>query len=82
MGNIQMTDYTPSDLPRLIVDSIRRIRIPNSLKHNRQLIGVTFGGRRVVLKTWYTLWGSYSARVPKGIDLTEYITLSVEELGK
>jgi hypothetical protein len=51
-------------------------------KHNRQLIGVTFGGRRVVLKTWYTLWGSYSARVPKGIDLTEYITLSVEKLGK
>ena len=80
MGNIQMTDYTLSDLPRLIVDSIRRIHKP--LGHNRQLIGVTFGGRRVVLKTWYTLWGSYSARVPKGIDLTEYITLSVEELGK
>ena len=80
MGNIQMTDYTPSDLPRLIVDSIPRIH--KTLGHNRQLIGVTFGGRRVVLKTWYTLWGSYSARVPKGIDLTEYITLSVEELGK
>jgi hypothetical protein len=82
MGSIHMTDYTPSDRPRLIVDSIRRISIPKPLGHNRQLVGVTFGGRRVVLKTWYTLWGSYSARVPKGIDLTEYITLSVEELGK
>jgi len=74
-----MTDYTPSDLPRLMVESIKRIKIPNPLRHNRQLVGVTTSGRRVILHTWYCPWGSYSARVPKKICL-EYQTLTVEKL--
>ena len=31
-----MKDYTPSDLPRLMVERIKRIRIRNPLRHNRR----------------------------------------------
>lgn len=72
-----MTDYTPSDLPRLMVESIKRI--PNPVRHNRQLVGVTDTGHRVVLHTWFCPWGSYSARVPKKI-YPHMQTLTVEKL--
>ena len=73
-----MTDYTPSDLPRLMVESIKRI--PNPFCHNRQLVGVTDTGHRVVLHTWFCPWDSYSARVPKGKDLSVFQSLSVESV--
>jgi len=72
-----MTDYTPSDLPRLMVESIKRI--PNPVRHNRQLVGITNAGQRVILHTWYCPWGSYSARVPKKI-CPHIQTLTVEKL--
>ena len=75
-----MTDYTPSDLPRLMVESIKRIRIPNPVRHNRQLVGVTNAGYRVVLHTWFCPWDSYSARIPKGQDLSVFQSLSVESV--
>jgi hypothetical protein len=74
-----MTDYTPSDLPRLMVESIKRIRVPNPLRHNRQLVGITNAGQRVVLHTWYSVSGSYAARVPKKI-CPHIQTLTVEKL--
>jgi hypothetical protein len=81
MGGIPMTDYTLSDLPRLAVDRVKKIR--NPLRHNRQLVGVTAFSERIILHTWYCPWGSYSARVPpdKKICL-EYQTLTVEKLAQ
>jgi hypothetical protein len=29
-----MPDYTPSDLPRLMVGRVKRIRVPNPFRHN------------------------------------------------
>ena len=74
-------DYTPSDLPRLIVDSIRRIRIPNPLRHNRQLVGVTAFSERIVLNTWLCLWDSYDARIPDHHAISnQFETLTVEKI--
>ena len=76
-------DYTPSDLPRLIVDSIRRIRIPKPLAHNRQLVGVTAFSERFILHTWFCPWGSYNARIPDHHNISnQFETLTVEKLGK
>jgi len=76
-----MTDYTPSDLPRLIVDSIRRIRIPNPLGHNRQLVGVTPFSERIILHTWLCPWGSYAARIPDSKSISnQFETLTVEKI--
>ena len=81
MGSIHMTDYTPSDLPRLIVDSIRRIRIPNPLGHNRQLVGVTAFSERIILHTWLCPWGSYAARIPDSKSISnQFETLTVEKI--
>ena len=79
MGNIQMTDYTLSDLPRLIVKSIPRIH--NPVRHNRQLVGVTAFSERVVLHTWFCPWGSYAARIPdtKAVS-NQFETLTVEKI--
>jgi len=79
MGNIPMTDYTLSDLPRLAVDRVKRI--PNPLRHNRQLVGVTAFSERVILHTWYCPWGSYSARVPDTWRVSnQFETLTVEKI--
>jgi len=76
MGSIQMT---PSDLPRLMVERIKRI--PNPLRHNRQLVGVTAFSERIILHTWYCPWGSYSARVPDTWRVSnQFETLTVEKI--
>ena len=75
-----MTDYTLSDLPRLAVYRVKRIRVPNPVRHNRQLVGVTDTGHRVVLHTWFCPWGSYSARVPSGTDMSDLRHVTVEGL--
>ena len=78
MESIHMKDYTPSDLPRLMVE---RIRIRNPLRHNRQLVGVTAFSERFILHTWYCPWGSYSARIPDTERVSnQYQSLIVEEI--
>jgi hypothetical protein len=74
-----MKDYTPSDLPRLMVERIKRI--PNPLRHNRQLVGVTAFSERFILHTWYCPWDSYSARIPDTERVSnQYQSLIVEEI--
>ena len=74
-----MTDYTLSDLPRLIVKSIPRIH--NPVRHNRQLVGVTAFSERFILHTWFCPWGSYAARIPRDKKIcNEFQTLTVEKL--
>ena len=81
MESIHMKDYTPSDLPRLIVERIKRI--PNPLRHNRQLVGVTAFSERFILHTWYCPWGSYTARIPSDKKIcSQYQTLTVEKLAE
>ena len=72
---------TPSDLPRLMVERIKRI--PNPLRHNRQLVGVTAFSERFILHTWYCPWDSYTARIPPDKKIySEYQTLTVEKLAQ
>ena len=81
MESIHMKDYTPSDLPRLMVDRIKRIRIRNPFRHNRQLGGFTAFSERFILHTWYCPWGSYSARIPDAkLISNQFETLTVEEI--
>jgi hypothetical protein len=65
-----MPDYTPSDLPRLMVGRVKRIRVPNPFRHN-------------ILHTWYCPWGSYSARLPMDKKICPSLrTLTVEILAQ
>jgi hypothetical protein len=74
---------TPSDLPRLMVKRIKRIRIRNPFRHNRQLVGVTALSERVVLHTWFSVWGSYSVQMPRGKKIhPSFRTLTVEILAQ
>ena len=83
MERIHMKDYTPSDLPRLMVERIKRIRIRNPFRHNRQLVGVTAFSERFILHTWYCPWGSYTARIPSDKKIcSQYQTLTVEKLAE
>jgi len=83
MERIHMKDYTPSDLPRLMVKRIKRIRIRNPFRHNRQLVGVTAFSERFILHTWFCPWGSYDARIPDHHNISnQFETLTVEKLGK
>ena len=83
MESIHMKDYTPSDLPRLIVERIKRIRVRNPLRHNRQLVGVTAFSERFILHTWYCPWDSYTARIPSDKKIySQYQTLTVEKLAQ
>lgn len=81
MESIHMKDYTPSDLPRLMLSRVKRIRVRNPLRHNRQLVGVTAFSERFILHTWYCPWGSYSARIPDTERVSnQYQSLIVEEI--
>ena len=72
---------TPSDLPRLMVERIKRI--PNPFRHNRQLVGVTAFSERFILHTWYCPWDSYTARIPSDKKIcSQYQTLTVEKLAQ
>ena len=78
-----MPDYTPSDLPRLMVGRVKRIRVPNPFRHNRQLVGTTAFSERLVLHTWYCPWDSYTARIPSDKKIySQYQTLTVEKLAQ
>jgi hypothetical protein len=49
--------------------------------HNRQLVGVDETGNRHILHTWFSVWGSYSAQIPKGKKICpSFRTLTVEKL--
>jgi len=51
------------------------------MKHNRQLIGTDEYGLRTVVHTWFCPWGSYAARLPKGVKkLTSFKTITVEKV--
>jgi len=51
------------------------------IKHNRQLVGADEWGNRTVVHTWFCPWGSYAARLPKGVKkLTHFTTLTVEQV--
>lgn len=81
MESIHMKDYTPSDLPRLMLSRVKRIRVRNPFRHNRQLVGVTAFSERFILHTWYCPWGSYSARIPDTERVSnQYQSLIVEEI--
>jgi len=51
------------------------------MKHNRQLIGTDEYGLRTVVHTWFCPWGSYAARLPKGVKkLTSFKSITVEKV--
>ena len=61
-----------------MIDTIKSMQ-RNPLRHNRQLVGVDETGNRHVLHTWFSVWGSYSAQIPRGKKIhPSFRTLTVE----